>query len=48
MATILSRTPGEPGPSPAWTGADGDEVLTSFGFDAGEIAALPTGGAMGG
>jgi len=36
----MSRTPGQPGPSPAWTGADTDSVLSEFGFDGAEIEAL--------
>jgi crotonobetainyl-CoA:carnitine CoA-transferase CaiB-like acyl-CoA transferase len=36
----MSRTPGEPGPSPAWTGANTDEVLSEFGFAEEEIEAL--------
>jgi len=45
---ILSRTPGERRPSPAWVGADTDDVLSSNGFDAGEIARLRRHGAVGG
>jgi alpha-methylacyl-CoA racemase len=33
---ILSRTPGEIRPSPAWAGADTDAVLSSSGFDESE------------
>jgi len=36
----LDRTPGEPGPSPAWPGADTDGVLTELGFTRDEIRAL--------
>jgi alpha-methylacyl-CoA racemase len=42
----LSRTPGEPGPSPDWTGADTDAVLGECGFTAGEIAELHGSGAI--
>lgn len=42
----LSRTPGAPGPSPAWPGADTDEVLAGFGFDDDEVAALRASGAI--
>jgi alpha-methylacyl-CoA racemase len=45
---ILSRTPGERRPSPAWVGADTDEILSSNGFDAQEIATLRRCGAVGG
>jgi len=36
----LDRTPGEPGPSPAFTGADTEAVLREADFRADEIAAL--------
>lgn len=42
----LSHTPGEPGPSPAWPGADTDAVLGECGFSAAEIAELRTAGAI--
>jgi alpha-methylacyl-CoA racemase len=42
----LSVTPGRPGPSPAWPGADTDLVLTQAGFTSGEIAALRDGGVI--
>jgi alpha-methylacyl-CoA racemase len=42
----LSRTPGEPGPSPAWPGADTDAVLQEAGLDVAEIAALRARGAI--
>ena len=45
---LLSRTPGERRPSPAWVGADTDVVLSSFGFDPEEIAELRRAGAVGG
>lgn len=45
---ILSRTPGEARPSPAWVGADTDDVLAERGFSAQEIAALRSAGAVGG
>ena len=44
----LSRTPGEPGPSPAWTGADTDDVLAGIGLSDDEIAALRAEGVVGG
>ena len=44
----LSRTPGVAGPSPAWVGADTDEVLTAFGFTAAEIDTLRAAEAVGG
>lgn len=37
---LLSRTPGEPATSPAWTGADTDAVLGESGFEPAEIADL--------
>ncbi len=42
----LDRTPGEPGPSPAWTGADTDHVLEENGFSPSEILSLRKGGAI--
>ncbi len=45
---ILSRTPGERRPSPAWIGADTDEILSSNGFDSREIVTLRRHGAVGG
>jgi alpha-methylacyl-CoA racemase len=42
----LSRTPGEPGPSPAWPGADTDAVLREAGLDDDAIAALRAKGAV--
>ncbi len=36
----LSATPGRPGPSPRWPGADTDAVLAEYGFGASEIAEL--------
>jgi alpha-methylacyl-CoA racemase len=36
----LSRTPGRPGASPRWPGADTDDVLGETGFSADEIASL--------
>lgn len=45
---VLSRTPGEIRPSPAWVGADTDAVLTERGFEAAEIKALRDDGAIGG
>ena len=42
----LDRTPGEPGPSPAWTGADTDPVLEESGFSPVEISALRKDGAI--
>ena len=44
----LSRTPGEPGPSPDWPGADTDAVLADAGFDAAELAALRADGVIAG
>jgi len=45
---ILSRTPGEIRPSPAWVGADTDEVLRACGFNESEIADLRSEDAVGG
>ena len=45
---LLSRTPGETRPSPAWVGADTDAVLSGAGFDAAESAALRDEGVIGG
>lgn len=42
----MDRTPGKPGPSPAWTGADTDPVLQDGGFSADEIADLRKQGAI--
>jgi len=42
----LSRTPGDPGESPAWTGADTDAVLREAGFRDDELAALRACGAI--
>lgn len=42
----LSLTPGEPGPSPAWPGADTDVVLEEAGFSPAEITDLRTAGAL--
>jgi len=42
----LSRTPGAPGPSPAWPGTDTDRVLGEAGLEADEIAALRDSGAV--
>ena len=42
----LSRTPGEPGASPAWPGADTEAVLREAGFEEPEIAALREAGAV--
>lgn len=42
----LSRTPGEPRTSPAYKGADTDEVLRESGFSDGEIATLREAGAI--
>ena len=39
-APRLSRTPGKPGPSPAWPGADTEAVLQEFGFTEREIVSL--------
>lgn len=45
-APRLDRTPGEPGPSPRWPGADTDAVLAEAGFAAGEIEQLRKDGAI--
>ena len=45
---VLSRTPGEIRASPAWTGADTDEVLREAGFDEEKVADLRSSGAVGG
>jgi alpha-methylacyl-CoA racemase len=45
---LLSRTPGEIRPSPAWIGADTDAVLADYGFGADEVAALRSAGGIGG
>lgn len=45
---LLSRTPGERRPSPAWTGADTDAVLSSAGFDEHEILELRRSGVIDG
>ncbi len=45
-APRLDRTPGLPGPSPRWPGADTDEVLHQFGFADAEIAELRGRGAI--
>jgi alpha-methylacyl-CoA racemase len=43
----LSRTPGDPNASsPAFPGADTDAVLTEYGFESGEVAALRDRGAI--
>lgn len=43
----LSRTPGDPRrPSPAYPGADTDEVLAEYGFSAAEVDRLRTDGAI--
>ncbi|MDJ0785287.1 MAG: CaiB/BaiF CoA-transferase family protein [Myxococcota bacterium] len=42
----MSRTPGEPGPSPAYVGADTDAVLGEAGFSEEEIAGLRERGAI--
>jgi len=42
----LGRTPGSPGPSPRWPGADTDAVLRDAGFSADEIAHLHAAGAI--
>ena len=42
----LSRTPGEPGTSPAWIGADTDEILSEAGFSAEEVAELREAGTI--
>jgi alpha-methylacyl-CoA racemase len=44
----LSVTPGEPGTSSAWPGADTDAVLTGAGFTSAEIADLRGSGAIAG
>jgi alpha-methylacyl-CoA racemase len=36
----FDRTPGEPGPSPTWPGADTDAVLLEAGFSSAEIERL--------
>ena len=46
-APRLSRTPGRPGPSPRWMGADTDAVLSESGFTAAEIESLRASGAVG-
>jgi alpha-methylacyl-CoA racemase len=43
----LSRTPGDPGTSPAWPGADGETLLREAGFSEEEIAGLRGGGVLG-
>jgi alpha-methylacyl-CoA racemase len=45
-APRLSRTPGRPGPSPRWQGADTDAVLEESGFSASEIEGLRACGAV--
>jgi alpha-methylacyl-CoA racemase len=45
-APRLGRTPGEPGPSPRWPGADTDAVLAEAGFAAEEIERLRKLGAI--
>lgn len=45
---LLSRTPGEIRPSPAWIGADTDEVLGEWGFSEREIDDLRAERAIGG
>jgi alpha-methylacyl-CoA racemase len=45
-APRLSRTPGRPGPSPRWLGADTDAVLEEFGFSASEVEGLRARGAV--
>lgn len=45
---LLSRTPGEIRPSPAWVGADTDAVLGEWGFTAQEIDDLRSERAIGG
>lgn len=42
----LGRTPGKPGPSPRWPGADTDDVLRGAGFAADEIARLRKAGVI--
>ena len=42
----LSLTPGEPGASPAWVGADTEAVLLGAGFSAEEVAALRQAGTI--
>lgn len=44
---LLSRTPGSPGPSPAWIGADTDAVLAERGFSEAEVDELRTRKAIG-
>ncbi len=43
---LLDRTPGEPGPSPAWIGADTQAVLLDRGFTMQEVDALRDAGAV--
>lgn len=45
-APRLSRTPGGPGRSPRWPGADTNAVLGEHGFAADEVAALREAGAI--
>jgi len=45
---VLSATPGAPGPSPRWIGADTDAVLAEAGFSVEEIAALRHADTIGG
>ena len=47
-APRLSRTPGRPGPSPRWVGADTDAVLGECGFSSAEIERLRADGAVAG
>ena len=42
----MSLTPGEPGRSPAWPGADTDAVLSEAGFSAEEVSALREAGTI--
>ncbi len=44
---LLSRTPGTPGTSPAWPGADTEAVLSKSGFGADEISSLRAAKAIG-
>jgi alpha-methylacyl-CoA racemase len=44
----LSETPGTPGPSPRWPGADTDAVLSELGLAPAEIERLRAGGAIAG
>ena len=44
----LSRTPGQMRPSPAWIGADTDDVLAAAGFNLAEISQLRSQSAVGG